>query len=108
MIVKNICNQFTSILFLTLLTGLKEYMVMQAGQIWIKRPEKVLINMYHLFASVCSTSEVLFMLDIDCQSYSSIDHNINFKYTYILVSNMYCKYSRFTLQAEVWFLSCMV
>ena len=48
------------------------------------------------------------MLDIDCQSYSSIDHNVNFIYTYILVSNMYCKYSRFTLQAEVWFLSCMV
>ena len=48
------------------------------------------------------------MLDIDWQSYSSIDHNINFIYTYILVSYMYCKYSRFTLQAEVWFLSFMV
>ena len=47
------------------------------------------------------------MLDVDCQSCSSIDHSVNFIYTHILVSYMYCKYSRFTLQAEVRFLSCM-
>ena len=47
------------------------------------------------------------MLDVDCQSCSSIDHSVNFKYTYILVSYMYCNYSSFTLQTEVWFLSCM-
>ena len=39
------------------------------------------------------------MLDVDCQSCSSIDHSVNFIYTHILVSYMYCKYSRFTLQA---------